>query len=288
MTADQSELGRILADQGGVISRRQHPELDGSIAWLARTGRLTRLFPGIYLDPAHPDPVAVRMRAVPLWDPDAVLTGAAAARLTFWPGLRVDRVEVATRHHRVTAPGYTVVQRVLDPDLIDQQDGLRVTRPAVTALDLCLARGGSAIDAALRSRQVQLTDLHAAMEVLPCRRGNRKRRHLLLDSRDAPWSEAERDAHRLLRDAGLTGWVANYPFPMLAWTYYIDIAFPAARLAIEIDGREFHSSPEAFESDRERQNHLVLAGWRVLRFTYGMLTRHPRVVLASIRRALAA
>ena len=39
------------------------------------------------------------------------------------------------------------------------------------------------------------------------------------------------------------------------------------RLIIEIDGREFHTDPEVFESDRSRQNLLVLDGWRVLRFT---------------------
>jgi very-short-patch-repair endonuclease len=36
---------------------------------------------------------------------------------------------------------------------------------------------------------------------------------------------------------------------------------------IEIDGRLYHTGAEVFETDRRRQNLLVLDGWCVLRFT---------------------
>ena len=75
---------------------------------------------------------------------------------------------------------------------------------------------------------------------------------------------------------------------MLGVVYYLDIAFPAAKLAIEIDGRAYHDDAATFENDRWRQNDVVLAGWRVLRFTWQMLTERPQIVLATIRRALAA
>jgi len=39
--------------------------------------------------------------------------------------------------------------------------------------------------------------------------------------------------------------------------------------------------------DRYRQNALVLAGWRVLRFTYRMLVDEPDYVIATILAALA-
>ena len=44
----------------------------------------------------------------------------------------------------------------------------------------------------------------ASLEAHPGRRGNADRREVLRDSRDRPWSEADRKAHCLLRDAGLT------------------------------------------------------------------------------------
>jgi very-short-patch-repair endonuclease len=69
--------------------------------------------------------------------------------------------------------------------------------------------------------------------------------------------------------------------------YYIDIAFPHVKLAIEIDGRLHEEDHDLFESDRWRQNALVADGWRVLRFTWEMLRDHPDTVVAAIRQAIA-
>ena len=42
-----------------------------------------------------------------------------------------------------------------------------------------------------------------------------------------------------------------------------------------------------FESDRKRQNLLVLHGWRVLRITWAMITDEPDLVIALVREAMA-
>ena len=73
--------------------------------------------------------------------------------------------------------------------------------------------------------------------------------------------------------------------PAGSWT--VDLLFPAQRLVIEVDGYEFHSGPRPFEHDRHRQNALHLAGYRVLRFTWAMITTDLGGVLATIRSALA-
>jgi very-short-patch-repair endonuclease len=93
--------------------------------------------------------------------------------------------------------------------------------------------------------------------------------------------------HRLLRSAGVTGWKANQPVTIDASTYYVDLLFRGSRLLIEIDGREHHVGQEVFETDRWRQNLLVLDGWCVLRFTWTMLMERPDEVMAMIRSALA-
>jgi very-short-patch-repair endonuclease len=67
--------------------------------------------------------------------------------------------------------------------------------------------------------------------------------------------------------------------------YFIDIAFPHLKLAIEIDGRLHEEDEDLFESDRWRQNALVADGWRVLRFTWRMLKEHPEIVVAAILHA---
>jgi len=110
---------------------------------------------------------------------------------------------------------------------------------------------------------------------------------MLIDSRDKPWSAAERLSHRILRAARVRGWTANHRVNVNGSRYFIDIAFHAARLAVEIDGRLHEDDPMVFETDRYRQNGLVRAGWRVLRFTYAMLVNEPDYVIATILAELA-
>ena len=49
-------------------------------------------------------------------------------------------------------------------------------------------------------------------------------------------------------------------------TYLIDIAFPDIKVAIECDGKEFHSSPDAVKRDQARDHKLNNLGWKVMRF----------------------
>ena len=88
----------------------------------------------------------------------------------------------------------------------------------------------------------------------------------------------------ILAGAGLPDWVANYAIHgedgrIIA---EIDFANPALKIAIEVDGRAFHSDRQSFERDRERQNMLVLRGWIVLRFTWERLVNDPEGVLAEV------
>ena len=124
------------------------------------------------------------------------------------------------------------------------------------------------------------------MELTAARVGNRTRRQLLLDSRAEPWSAAERRFHRLLRDAGITGSQANRPVRVNDSMFYIDIIFQKLKLIIEIDGRLYHTGAEVFETDRWRQNLLILDGWCVLRFTWTMIEERPEEVTAMVREAI--
>jgi very-short-patch-repair endonuclease len=105
-----------------------------------------------------------------------------------------------------------------------------------------------------------------------------------LDSKDEPWSAAERRFHRLLRAAGITAWKANQPVLLSGSLFYLDVVF--AKLAIELDGRLYHSGSEVFETDRWRENLLILDGWCVLRFTSAMIDEPPEEVIAMVRAAL--
>jgi very-short-patch-repair endonuclease len=76
--------------------------------------------------------------------------------------------------------------------------------------------------------------------------------------------------------------------PVGGTPYRLDYAWPDRLLAVEVDGYGPHSSREAFQSDRARQNALVLAGWTVLRFTWADVRDRPAAVAAVLRRALGA
>ncbi len=64
-----------------------------------------------------------------------------------------------------------------------------------------------------------------------------------------------------------------------------DLYFPAARLVLEFDGGNHR---ERLVEDNWRQNALVNAGYRLLRFTAGDIYSRANVVVAQVRAALKA
>jgi very-short-patch-repair endonuclease len=69
--------------------------------------------------------------------------------------------------------------------------------------------------------------------------------------------------------------------------YEADLRWPEAGLIVELDSREHHDTPWAFEEDRLRDAHHVARGHAVMRITYRRLTREPELVAALIRERLA-
>jgi very-short-patch-repair endonuclease len=63
-----------------------------------------------------------------------------------------------------------------------------------------------------------------------------------------------------------------------------DLYYPAARLVIEYDGSTHKTS---LAEDNQRQNRLVQAGYRLLRFTAGDLHNRPQGAVAQVRSLLA-
>ena len=282
----QHDIHAILAVDG-VVAVREHPGLRGAIEWRLRTGELTPVLPGVYAPVGTATSPRTRIAAVARWDPDAVLTHEAAAAVSFWSSLTVPIVRCSVRHRRTSRPGFEFSRDRIPAELVWRRQGLQLTSPALTALDLCSTLGGDAIDQALRTRSTTLALMRTALELTARRTGNPLRRELLFDSREEPWSEAERRFHRLLRAAGITGWSVNRPLYLGSFVVYPDVVFRQLKLVVEIDGRGVHSDSEVFESDRQRQNALVLRGWRVLRVTWRMIQDEPVQVMAMVREAIA-
>lgn len=55
-------------------------------------------------------------------------------------------------------------------------------------------------------------------------------------------------------------------------TYRLDFAYPHAKVAVEYDGEEFHSTPEARARDCARRQWLREHGWTVIVLTKDSFT----------------
>lgn len=96
-------------------------------------------------------------------------------------------------------------------------------------------------------------------------------------------SAAERLLVKLVREAGITGWVLGHPFG----PYRIDMAFPASRVAVEVDGWAWHVDAERFRADRRKGNAITRGSWDLLRFTWHDLDGRPAESVAEISETLA-
>jgi very-short-patch-repair endonuclease len=105
---------------------------------------------------------------------------------------------------------------------------------------------------------------------------------LLRAAADRADSAAERLLQRILRAAGITGWVAQHP----VGAYFVDVTFPRCRVAVEVDGWAWHVDVERFRADRRKGNALARTGWDLLRFTWHELSDQPAAVVSEIRAAV--
>ena len=277
----------LLVPGRGVVTSGGDPCLRARLAYLARTGALHRVLPDTYVHPAALQDTLTLARAVQSFDPSAVITGCAAAALTFYRDLPVPLVEAAVPYLHPNTARLRFNRRSIPSELVVGIGDIRVTAPALTALDLCTTDlGPQSLDRALQRQAVTVPALWAALKLTPGRPGNELRARLLRDVKSGGCSTLERAGHAALRGAGITEWIANRAIRIRGRKVLPDLRFRDRMLVIEFDGFEFHSSREAYERDRRRQNLLVAEGFLVLRITWRMLEEDLDEVISLVRRAL--
>lgn len=284
-------IDTILARQAGVISRDQAIRAGLSRDVVDHRLRLRRwrpLYPRVYLVGGHRLDDEVRVRAAVLWAGEgAVLSGVAAA---WWHGI-ADRapaqigITVTRRRHPRPRPGVAVRRRELTGEDRTTCRGVDVTALPLTVLEAAIelgAPGSVLLDRALQ-RSVRFPAVYEAF----CRNlgahGSASAGRMLMAAADRSASITERLLVRMLRESGAAGWHCNLPVA----GYLIDIAFPAARVAIEVDGWAWHMDAERTHADKRRQNALARRGWMVLRYSWHDLVGRPRAVLAEIAHEVA-
>lgn len=87
------------------------------------------------------------------------------------------------------------------------------------------------------------------------------------------------------------------PEPEVSWTVFgadgrkiacVDLAYPAAKIAIEYEGSHHRLDEAQWLYDIERYEALTEAGWLVIRVTKDELFNRPAALCARVRRALVA
>jgi very-short-patch-repair endonuclease len=282
--------------QSGVISTAQLAAAGRSpsaITRMARRGELERLSRGVYLAGGAPATLRARLWAAVLAT-DGVLGYATAGAL--WGVLDPDdpRVHVVVpAARRVSRPSGVVLHRHdLPPAAVRVRADLPTTSRPTTVLDLLASlpaeEAGRLADRALQRHWLERDAVTRRLAAEPRRPGNAQLRRLADQLGDGAAAHSERLLHRLLRGAGIRGWIPNHEI----WAGgeligVVDVALPHARIAIEVDGMAYHVDVDRFRRDRARQNALVALGWTVLRFTWADLTERPGYVVATIRQVAA-
>ena len=285
-------LSDYLRRQDGVITDEQARAAGlsrRSVQRRVQSGQWRRCGRGVYFVDDRPFSDAARIRAA-VWGhgSQAAASGLTAAS---WHGLTrfapdIVEVTVPRDSHGRRHEGTRVRRRDLHRCDVVELKGVRGTSLSLTVVEAAAQRGGGAklLDTALQQRHVDLPGLWRTHLRNKGRTGAPRSRLLLQAAAGGAHSVAERILHQLLREAGIGGWKANYR----VGGYRVDVGFAAQKVAIEVDGFAFHSDPDAFQIDRQRQNNLVLLGWQVLRFTWLDLPAYPDRVIALIRSAISA
>ncbi|HEX2272566.1 MAG TPA: type IV toxin-antitoxin system AbiEi family antitoxin domain-containing protein [Acidimicrobiales bacterium] len=301
MSTAESQLRRLAARQHGLVSRSQVRALGLTARQVDRRtadGVLVAVRRGIYRVAGSPSsPEQALLAACMAAGSGAVASHRSAAALWELRGVDWPRPELTVPiDRRPGVPGVTVHRSVMlgRPD-VTRHRRIPVTTPARTLLDLGAVAPElvePAMEDALFRSLVSLSSLRRTLDRVGAHgRGGTAVLRDLVDQRargTAPTESPLEDALvALLRKHRLPEPVRQHPVTVGGGRWLrLDLAYPAARLGIEADGRRWHSGRADFQADRERGNLLVARGWTVLRFGWDDVGRRGDRVADDVRRLL--
>jgi hypothetical protein len=293
-----AELERLLDAQMGVATSGQILKHITRRAFEAalNSGSLERMWQGIYCRGEPDDALRLRGLDFSCGTAVAVCLGTAAAMYGF-------DIEEPADLHVLNPPGCRL--RSADGLVVHRRDGAPLTvvggRPATTpawtavevARSLRRPRALATLDAALRSGTCNRAELWRAAVAQAGRRGIVAVRDVIPLADGRAESPMESEARLAMIDGGL-------PVPELQYEIIdgngerrrIDFAWPDERVAVEYDGLDWHSGPDAMRRDRKRAAALLDVGWVVIAIVFDDVRYRSWDFVARIdtqlRRAQAA
>jgi very-short-patch-repair endonuclease len=217
------------------------------------------------------------MAAVLAAGPTAVLSHRSAAAL--W-GIRPTartRIEVTVPTKRRSASDIEIHCARLAPDEVTVHDGIPVTTPARTLVDLAAVLPPHKLDRAVNQAEI-LRLPFPDLARYAGRRGITKLKHAPTGTRN----DFEASFLAFVKAHDLPTPLVNRPLNAIE----PDFRWPAHKVIVELDGFETHGTRRAFERDRERDRRLHAAGWRVVRVTWRHLHEQRAELANDLHRLL--
>ncbi len=286
--------GRIAAGQRTIVSCEQlgacgmGPE---AIRHRIRAGRLHVVFHGVYsFGCGELPPLAREQAALIAYGERAFLSHQTAA---FVSGLRKTApttVEVTVVARSCASRKGTRVHRIraIADREVRFKDGLWVSSPERAVLEVAAVAPAELprlIEDGLAERTINRRELEAVLaRNRPCR-GAARLAEVLGDgiAMTLTRSKRERAFLKLIRESGLPLPETNAKFG----PFEPDFLWRRERLVVEIDGYNFHSGPDSFSRDREKDLFFKGLDLDVLRFTGDHVLYQPAMVLAMVAQELA-
>lgn len=271
--------------QHGVVSRTQLIDLglgEDAIDARLRGGRLFRLHRGVY---AVGHGVVTQdgrwLAAVLRIGEGAVLSHCSAAEL--WGIKRRgsnSRIDVSAPRSTRSPPAIRRHYLQLAPDEMAIRRRVPVTSLARTLVDVASELSLEAFEAVLREAEYvhrfRLNELERFLDRHDGRRGAATIRACLRRLGQAPKgrtrSKLEDRFAAFLVETDLPRPQLNVLIDLDGKKIEADCLWRRQRLIAELDGGEAHGTRSAFESDRERDRHIQVAGWRVIRVTWRQMS----------------
>jgi hypothetical protein len=283
--------------QHGVFHKDQLVALelsDSNIEYRLRVGRLHAHHRGVYgLGPLG-SKFAHWKAAVLAAGPGAVLSHRSAAELWGLLDGFTRPIHLTLPSARRDRPGLRFHRSVLAADEHTTVEAIPVTTVPRTLLDCARGMSARRIERMINEADVlRLHDRLSVRDLLDRYPGRPGSRTLLeaLRRRNAgstvTRSELEERFLELVEEIGLPRPEVNAAFDLDGQPIEIDALWHAERVAVELDSRQFHETPLAFERDRRRDRKLMAVGWRPVRITWRQLHEEPSAVARDLKRLLA-
>lgn len=225
-----------------------------------------------------------------LGDDAALGYRTAAAALGAWPWTVPTEVVVPTTAGIRGRDGIVVHRAALPAADVTVQEGLRVTTPLRTLLDVAAVLPPRRLEQVFEELQVRHrlspVDVATTLVTRPRRRGNAQLRVLLSTAVD-PADVASVLELRFLRFCnahGIPRPLVNVPVGI--WTP--DFRWDDARVIVETDGARFHMTAARRARDARKDADMRAIGYTVLRLTWADIHAHPAATAARIITALAS